>query len=186
MKIINLTTLQRRDSLGYWLNDQGLLGTGVEIGCMFGAFARQVLTHWKGKKYFMVDPWIQQDPTVYREKHSDVNFDGCYRECQKLAKEDPRVELIRAMSVQALPRIEDASLDFAYIDGNHAYREVLEDMDGWWNKVKVGGVLCGHDYYDDTNYPHYCQVYSAVRRWADQHQSPYLVTPCSSWWIAKL
>jgi cephalosporin hydroxylase len=52
---------------------------------------------------------------------------------------------------------ENNSLDFVYIDANHAYNYVVQDIELWYPKVKKGGYLCGHDYidmdwYNDPNF----------------------------------
>jgi hypothetical protein len=41
-----------------------------------------------------------------------------------------------------------AEVDFVYIDGNHGYRAVSEDIRAWWPKIRPGGVLGGHDFYN--------------------------------------
>ena len=46
----------------------------------------------------------------------------------------------------AISQFEDNSLDFVYIDGNHAYDYVLEDCREWSKKVRHGGIVSGHDY----------------------------------------
>jgi hypothetical protein len=49
-------------------------------------------------------------------------------------------------SEEAAPKIPDGSLDFAYIDANHAYEYVKRDIELWWPKIRDGGMLAGHDY----------------------------------------
>ena len=46
-------------------------------------------------------------------------------------------------------------LDFVYIDANHNYECVKEDIEHWYPKVKVGGIIAGHDF-------HYKTVHTAV------------------------
>lgn len=53
---------------------------------------------------------------------------------------------IRAKSLQAVKQFEDNSLDFVFIDASHEYEDVRDDIIAWIPKVKVGGVLAGHDY----------------------------------------
>lgn len=48
--------------------------------------------------------------------------------------------------MEALKQFKDNSLDFVYIDGNHDYQFVLDDITGWTKKVKMGGAVAGHDY----------------------------------------
>lgn len=177
--------LLRREVFGYWLNDRGLLGTGAEIGCACGTFARQMLSTWKGIGYRMVDPWEKQSPDVYQDNMNDSDFDNFYKLCTELANKDKRVTLIRKLSIEAAPLHDDNSLDFVYIDGNHSYRNVMEDIGAWFPKVKLGGILCGHDFVDKTGDGWFCQVESAVKRWATEHDLPIWLTPCTSWWIEK-
>ena len=49
-------------------------------------------------------------------------------------------------SFDAVTEISDGELDFIYIDGSHRRREIMEDIRMYWNKVKVGGLVAGHDY----------------------------------------
>ena len=40
------------------------------------------------------------------------------------------------------------NLDFVYIDANHDYKFITEDMRNFWKKVRIGGIMGGHDYYN--------------------------------------
>lgn len=65
------------------------------------------------------------------------------------------VEVCEAPSVEAARRVPDGSLDFVFIDADHAYESVCADIDAWLPKVRPGGTLAGHDY-------HYMGVAAAV------------------------
>jgi hypothetical protein len=61
------------------------------------------------------------------------------------------IEKIKQSSVVASERFEDASLDFVYIDGDHKYSAVQEDIAKWLPKIKKDGVIGGHDFdYEDV------------------------------------
>lgn len=182
---MNYCDCERRQDIGDWLNANGLVGSAVEVGCMGGGFTREVLAKWKGTRYFMVDPWTRQDSNVYREKTDEVDYEACYKVCEAMAAKDDRIRLIRAMSADASVLVEDNSLDFVYIDANHAYPQVLQDMDLWWPKVKSGGLFSGHDYGNDTEWPHWCEVKKAVDRWMAERNLTFTVGKCSSWWCVK-
>jgi hypothetical protein len=181
----NIKVIAHREQLGTWLNEQGMLGAGAEIGVMHGGYSESVLKIWNGEKYYMVDLWGRQDPQVYRERTDDIDYEGKYRDCVAIAERFPIVQIIRDYSVAAAGQVPDGSLDWVFIDANHSYRTVLEDMDAWFPKLKPGGVFAGHDYGDDTNYPHWCEVKSAVDRWMGEHNIAFRVTECSSWWSIK-
>jgi hypothetical protein len=56
------------------------------------------------------------------------------------------VRLIVADSVEAAALFAPASLDFVFIDGDHAKDAVTADIFAWLPKLKPGGLLAGHDY----------------------------------------
>jgi len=41
-------------------------------------------------------------------------------------------------------------LDFVYIDANHNYEFVINDIRLALTKIKKGGIISGHDYHTDT------------------------------------
>jgi hypothetical protein len=49
-------------------------------------------------------------------------------------------------SAEASASFPAASVDVAYLDGDHSYEFVKSDLEHWFPKVKKGGFLCGHDY----------------------------------------
>jgi hypothetical protein len=40
----------------------------------------------------------------------------------------------------------DESLDAIYLDGDHSYEGVKTDINAWSPKVKIGGLIMGHDF----------------------------------------
>lgn len=55
---------------------------------------------------------------------------------------------IKSNSWEAAEQFEDHSLDFVYIDADHKYDSVKRDIIAWLPKVKNGGIISGHDYYN--------------------------------------
>lgn len=50
-------------------------------------------------------------------------------------------------SLSAAKVFKDNVLDLVFIDADHSYEAVRDDIKNWLPKVKDGGILCGHDYY---------------------------------------
>lgn len=130
-----------RDNLVEFFQEKGFK-TGVEIGVFEGSFT-EVLAKG-GFKIYGIDPWL-----VYEDygtpSYKDKAERRYQRSKQKLAVY-PNVTIIRKMSMEAVKEFENDSIDFVYIDGNHQFRYVADDLYEWWKKVKKGGVICGHDY----------------------------------------
>jgi hypothetical protein len=131
-------------------------GVGVEVGTFKGQFSKEILKRWNGKLY-MVDVWNELGDE-YIDASNHKNFKGgVYGECMDNIKGyEDRGVMIRATSKVASDLFDDNSLDFVYIDANHAYDFVKEDIALWYPKVKSGGLVMGHDYLlmDWSNPPH--------------------------------
>lgn len=180
--------INHREALGFWLNRLNLFGSleMAEIGCAHGVFAKTVLSQWVGDRYWMIDPWAVQDKEIYKENQpTEEGYNAQLAECEELSRNDTRVRLIRDTSINAVKQFKHGQLVCAYIDANHSHRNVMEDMDAWWEKVMVGGIMGGHDFRTMVGDGWFCEVDSAVKRWAMEHNVPFTVTPCTSWWIVK-
>ena len=129
--------------------------TGAEIGVERGHFTEQMLGAFPRLHLFAVDPWQAEPPfgdwpmpeikaEFYQRTHA-------YRE---------RVTVYRMTSLEAAPKIPDQSLDFVFIDANHSYESVRDDIGAWRPKVRVGGLLMGHDF--SPKYPGVRQAVTEV------------------------
>jgi hypothetical protein len=48
-------------------------------------------------------------------------------------------------SFEAHKLFKDNSIDFLFIDGDHLYNGFYSDLENFWPKIKIGGIICGHD-----------------------------------------
>lgn len=133
-------------------------GKGVEVGTFKGEFSKDIMENWSGTLY-MVDVWRPLDNQDYLDSSNHGNFEnGVYGEAMNNIKGfEDRAVMVRATSEVSSDMFEDGSLDFVYIDANHAYDYVVQDINLWYPKIKPGGYLCGHDYinmdwYNDPNF----------------------------------
>ena len=141
--------MRERSEFGLYLNSLCLLGQGVEVGVFRGEFAECILESWFGRKLLLVDPWEHLSDYLDSSKLSDVEMDKNYHlTTARLAKFKHRISILRMRSEVAAKGIEDLSCDFIYIDGNHSYSHVRRDLTIWYPKLRPGGVMSGHDYYD--------------------------------------
>ena len=134
------------------LKEMGLK-VGAEIGVYKGDFTKVFCEN--GMKMYAIDPWLAY-PEYYHLKADQTQMENEYeRAKKKLMGSD--CEIIRKTSMEAVKDFKDGSLDFVYIDGNHDLMHATEDIWEWSKKVRKGGVVSGHDYWNG-NHMHLCDV----------------------------
>jgi predicted O-methyltransferase YrrM len=112
--------------------------TGAEIGVHKGSFSFAILKASNIKTLYSIDPWIDEKGNFVKE---------VYNECaNRLRAYGNRSKIIIKKSIDAAKDFADDSLDFVYIDGDHSYEACLADLNVWTPKVKIGGIVSGHDY----------------------------------------
>lgn len=139
--------LKSRDEIPAMLKSVGLDGLGVEVGAGSGYYSYKLLDGSSLKRLFSIDPWGFGCSDDWAFKNM---LDGeWYIKCvQTLANFGMRSVVLRMTSEDACEMFKDFSLDFVYIDASHDYPFVRPDMRRWWNKVRPGGIMAGHDYCD--------------------------------------
>ena len=58
------------------------------------------------------------------------------------------VEVVPVPSVEAACRFPDNHFDFVFIDASHKFEWTKADITLWYQKIKFGAILAGHDYND--------------------------------------
>jgi len=69
-----------------------------------------------------------------------------YVELLEKYKDMPNIKLHKGNSVDFLRGQEDNTYDIIYIDGDHSYNGVKQDLLNAYKKIKNGGYIMGHDY----------------------------------------
>ena len=72
--------------------------------------------------------------------------------------------------------------DVVYIDANHSYQAVRDDIAVWYPRITPGGALCGHDYYQEKHWP---GVKRAVDDFISREQLTLTTYADSSWMVLK-
>lgn len=150
--------------------------TGIEIGVYKGAYSRELCQANPELKLYCVDTW---GLTNQYQRRKDL-----YLKIYKYAKwklAPHNTVLIRDLSMNAVKQFDDNSLDFVYIDADHSYPEVSQDIAGWTEKVRPGGIVAGHDY-DIADVKKVVDEYIAKYRY-ELHITDDPVAP--SWWFVK-
>jgi hypothetical protein len=113
---------------------------GAEVGVFRGDYSEVLIEAIPGLFLYCIDPW-----RPFEANRSSRNLERHFRETTERLS-NCNVKIIRKTSADALADIPDGSLDFVYIDAIHDYENALHDIAQWSKKVRIGGIVSGHDY----------------------------------------
>src|SRR5512146_3256368 len=119
-----------RSTLAIWLGAFGF-NRGVEIGTQTGVFAEMLCKGNGNIDLTCIDPWFRYPE--YKALPGE-NLQENYQIAKKRLS-PYNVELMRSYSMDAVKHFEDGSLDFVYIDANHEFEWVINDIIQWSKKV---------------------------------------------------
>jgi len=124
-------------------------GIVVEIGSWKGGsavdFSKASKKYGKEIRLYCIDTWD------YRKRHNSPKLckialkENIYKTFKKNMEDYPHTVLIGKNKL-FLKQFDDGSVDVIFLDANHSFDAVKEDICNWLPKLKVGGVFCGHDY----------------------------------------
>ena len=149
---------------------------GAEIGVKRGDYSKVLCEGIPGLNLKCVDDYKPTPKYTWDEVES-------FFVMARRVLGDFDVQVIKKSSMQAADEdVPDESLDFVYIDADHSFNHVMRDVIVWSDKVRIGGVVSGHDY-DDPD------VRTAVDAYAKVHGIDLFETTAKkekpSWFFAK-
>lgn len=128
--------MKNRTELAKYFAAKGFTN-GAEIGVYTGYYSRVLLDYIPNLHLMCVDSWALK---TWRERAYPLAVETLSRY--------PHTNIIRGKSVDVAKTVENESLDFVFIDADHSYNAVKEDLAAWVPKVRKGGIVSGHDYYE--------------------------------------
>ena len=162
------------------LNKKDMIG--IEIGCYAGESTELFVNSGLFKIFYGIDPWengydpldITNDVVIPAEPVFDARFKG-----------NTIIRKIKNKSENVANNFQNESIDFIYIDGNHQYQAVKKDLELYYPKIKINGIISGHDYEISEKTFHIKGVKKAVNEFF-KDKSTFITTFCdSSWMIIK-
>lgn len=140
---------------------------GAEIGTAQGTYAHMLCDGIPNLHLLCVDPY-----SAYERISQHLCDERYARAQQKLGAFN--VEFRRMPSLAAALTVPDGSLDFVYIDGDHRFDAIMLDLILWTPKVRAGGIVAGHDFYEFYK----AGVTMAVRTYTQAHG-------ITQWYVTK-
>jgi hypothetical protein len=119
---------------------------GVEVGVCKGRYSRVLCDNIPGLKLFGIDNWVNISGSDEERAHRESAYKQTLENLKPFIQSGMYI-VVKKSSMDALNDFLDNSLDFVFIDADHSYESVKKDLCGWVPKVRVGGIISGHDYY---------------------------------------
>lgn len=124
----------------------------AEIGVARGKFSAWIKRVTDPRYLALIDPWVHQSESVYPADANNVEDREQNRRHEAVRRRfasnrtNAHVEVLRKFSHEAARDFDDGHFDWVYIDANHSYDSVRQDLLVWEPKVRRDGFICGHDF----------------------------------------
>lgn len=128
----------------------------VEIGSYSGESSIIFAQEFPFAIIYCIDPWVNG----YDDKDiiSFADMEKIEKEFDERTKYYKNIVKIKDYSTN----INIQNVSMIYIDGNHQYEFVKNDILHWKDKILPNGIISGHDYYDHQEHSHVAGVKKAV------------------------
>lgn len=154
----------------------------IEVGSWAGAHALKLAHFLKPPAQILcVDTWAGTDIARADSTTSiaqTLTPGVVYSVFRKNTKHEPRITAIRSPSVVAGRAAMPESAACVFIDADHSYEAVRDDLRAWWPVVAKGGLFAGHDYHLFPG------VKRAVDEWAKANGHDVIVEG-ECWFVEK-
>lgn len=152
-------------------------GIVVEVGVWKGRSISAILDVCRANqnRVYAVDTWKPDLRDAGYREAARCDIAAVFRDNVARLGHATTVEILQEDSREAARHFSDRSVDLAFIDADHSYGAVIEDLRNWLPKIAQRGVLCGHDY---TTRP-------GVRRAVDEMFGERVALPGGRIWVVK-
>lgn len=121
----------------------------LEVGSWLGTGSTQVFIDELrncGGHLHCVDSW-RGSPNADGHSEFVASYDLYASFRYNVLKSQARdlVTPVRMTSLEAAQKLHGMQFDLIFLDGDHSYKAVREDINAWRPLVRPGGILCGHD-----------------------------------------
>lgn len=125
-------------------------GRCAEIGVWNGLFSAAILSETWPVELVLIDPWDllsakSTDEQTHRLHGDEDAMGAMFRKVSERYGALQQVKIRKGFSAEVLASFPDGYFDWLYIDGNHLYDFVLQDLKLAAKKVKLGGTIAGDD-----------------------------------------
>jgi hypothetical protein len=119
-----------------------------EIGVFKGEFSEIMIKNLNPFEIHLIDTFEGTMCSGDKDGNNIVwtNLNDEYNRLLLKYESNSAVKLHKGYSFDILNKFKDEYFDFIYIDGDHSYDGVKDDLNLSYSKTKKNGYICGHDY----------------------------------------
>ena len=152
----------------------------AEIGVRGGGNAIDMLANMDIERMYLIDPYLPYTDgnSVSTEEMQHNSYSDMFK---RMSVYFNKVVFVSKTSEFASALFEKEYFDFVYIDAKHEFEYIRNDINYWWEKIKIGGFIGGHDFNAEKDY----NVSKAVKEFASINKVEYLNLKGSTDWIIK-
>jgi hypothetical protein len=147
MRILGaMHNIECRSDVPLFLKENALNRNICEVGVRFAYNFEQLLA---AQPLLAVAIDHYMDTGIASEQDTGMDqkrLEGIHGEVFKRFLYAPNVRIFRGRSEVAARLFPLRFFDYVYIDADHSFKGTLEDVCLWWEYVRQGGILAGHDY----------------------------------------
>jgi predicted O-methyltransferase YrrM len=157
-----LPTIRKSDHIKTWTGDGELAYVAeeaskhniiVEVGTYLGRSAKVMLDANPAAHLWYIDPGLVD--FVFETSQYFLRDEIAQGRCEGIKKFTPEAAVM-------LEHMR-GKIDMVWIDGGHAFNDVYTDIKFWGPLLRMGGLMCGHDFEFPPRYPEMNDVAKAVQ-----------------------
>jgi len=139
----------------------------AELGVFTGSFSEKIKSLLNPQKLYLVDIFhgVMGSGDVNGEHFQFINLNDSFDNLTHRYSTDPKIKIVKSTTIEFLNSVNDDYLDAVYIDADHSYEAVKQDLNLSFRKVRENGFIMGHDY-EENEFP---GVVQAVDEFCDEH-----------------
>lgn len=125
----------------------------VELGCYAGESSNIFADHFRDGVLFCIDPWekgIGPEGENWSVDKYNAGIVAAEKMFDSMRLSYPHLYKLKGFDKEFVDMFADRSLDLVYVDCDHTYESTKEIIERWLPKIKLGGIISGHDYFTDT------------------------------------
>lgn len=139
----------------------------AEIGVFRGDFSKFIHKNLNPKELYLID--IFEGHMGSGDKNGEnmvfVQLETEFVKLKNYFEKEQNVHIKKIKSFEFLRQIEKDFFDVIYVDADHEYNSVKQELDLALDKVKTNGFICGHDYVS----PRFAGVVKAVNEFCEKN-----------------